>query len=169
MIAEGCSRITNMNQIKTFLDNLLQEINDIGIDIKNLKIDHIAYSAASSDEYEKMLPKYSNEGNLVKEATISNRRVAVIKLVQPIKYKDYSVDVIEIIEPIENQESISGWEHAEFLVQDYDEVLKKYPDLAWNTKHKDSPNFSRIKLTLPSGLEVKFLDTPVLVSVETEN
>ncbi len=157
-----------MNHINFFLDQLLEQINNVGIDVSNLKIDHIAYSTSSSKEYEKLLIEYLKEGELVKEAIISNRRVAIIKLKQAVKYKGSSINVMEIIEPIENQTSFSGWEHAEFLVDSYDKILQKYPNLSWNTAHKDRKNFSRIKLTLPNGMEVKFLNTPVLVSAQIE-
>jgi cell division septal protein FtsQ len=71
---------------------------------------------------------------------------------------------MEVIEPIKGEATINGWEHVEFLVSDYDEMLKKYPGLPWNTSHKNREQFSRIKLKLPTGLEVKFLQTPLLES-----
>ncbi|OGC49665.1 hypothetical protein A2W32_05000 [candidate division WWE3 bacterium RBG_16_37_10] len=153
-----------LSQVEQFLNNLLQEINNLGIDVNNLKIDHIAYSTNSSEKYENLLPEFMKEGELVKEAMISNRRVAVIKLINPIKYKNQLITAMELIEPIEGEKTILGWEHAEFLVDNYDDLLNKYPSLEWNTKNKDRENFSRIKLVLPSGKEVKFLNTPVLVS-----
>ena len=158
-----------MDKISIFLDELLKQIEDVGIDVVNLKIDHIAFSASSSQEYDELLPKYLEEGVLVKEAIISDRRVAIIKLNSPVKYKHYTFNVIELIEPISGEKAISGWEHAEFLVKNYDEILIKYPNLSWNTSHKDRENFSRIKLTLPNGMEVKFLDTPVLESAKIKN
>lgn len=155
-----------MNQIKSFLDDLFKEINNIGIDVSNLMVDHVAYSTASAEEYERLLPEYLKIGDLIKEAIISNRRVAIIKLKSAIKYKGSSINAIEVIEPIKDVPSLSGWEHAEFLVTDYDEILKKYPNMTWNTAHKDRKNFSRIKLALPNGMEVKFLNTPVLASAK---
>jgi predicted metalloenzyme YecM len=158
-----------MNEIETFLDNLYKEINETGIDLTNLKIDHLAYSTSSTKEYEETLPKYLSQGEMVKEAIISNRRVAVIILKTPINYKNNAINALEVIEPIEGQESISGWEHAEFLVDNYNALLNKYPKLPWDTNNKDRRPFSRIKLVLPSGKEVKFLNTPVLVSAKEES
>ncbi|HLB51598.1 hypothetical protein A3F07_01710 [candidate division WWE3 bacterium RIFCSPHIGHO2_12_FULL_38_15] len=156
------------SQVVRFLDNLLQEIKNTGIDVGDLKIDHIAYSTRSSEEYERLLPEFLKEGELVKEAIISNRRVAVIKLNNPIKYKNHLITAMELIEPIEGEKTFSGWEHAEFLVDDYDNLINKYSSLEWITKNKNRENFSRIKLVLPSGREVKFLNTPVLVSATIE-
>jgi predicted metalloenzyme YecM len=156
-----------MDNIPTFLDNLLAQIANTGIDVTNLKIDHIAYSTASTDEYEKVLPYFLKTGPLVKEAIIGNRRVAVIKFTTPYTYKTYSFGAMEVIEPLTGGKPFSGWEHAEFKVDSFDKFMEKHPNLPWNTAHKRRPEFARIKLVLPSGLEVKFLETPLLVSAHS--
>ncbi len=155
--------------IVDFLKGIFEEIEGVGIGIKSLKIDHVAYSCESSEEYEKFLPQFVKTGKLIKEAIISDRRVAIIKLDSPIKYNNYIIGVTELIEPIKKEESLSGWEHVEFLVDDYDSFLEQYPKLNWNLTHKNRESFSRIKLVLPSGKEVKFLNTPALVSAELES
>ena len=133
------------SSVDKFLSELLSEIGGVGIDVEGLKVDHIAYSASSSDEYEKLLPGFLKNGELVQEAIITNRRVAVVKLHKAVYWDGQTIEVVELIEPVHGEKSISGWEHAEFLADDYDEILQKYPDLSWNTKHKDRDNFSRIK------------------------
>ena len=155
--------------IEDFLKRIIEEIEGVGIDIEGLKIDHIAYSCKSSEEYEHLLPQFVKTGKLIREAIIGDRRVAIIKLDLPIKCNNYNIDVTELIEPIKGEESLSGWEHVEFLVDSYDSFLKQYPKLNWNLAHKNRENFSRIKLVLPSGREVKFLDTPALISAELES
>ncbi len=154
-----------LENANAFLDLLIQEVTNVGIDVQDLKIDHIAISTGTSAEYEKTLPELLANGTLVNEAIISNRRVAVIKLNDPIGYKNSQIAAVELIEPKKGETTTTGWEHAEFLVDSYDTILKKYPELLWDTKDMQRENFSRIKLKLPSGLEIKFLDTPVLASV----
>jgi len=156
------------SKIDKFFEQIVEEIGNVGIDIKGLVMDHIAYSTCTTKEYESTLPRFKEKGDLLREAIIGKRRVAVIKLTTPIKYKTYMVDVVELIEPKEGQEALSGWEHVEFLVENYDSMLKRYPDLDWDTKDTTRDNFSRLKLTLPSKREVKFLDTPVLESIARE-
>ena len=155
-----------MDDITNFLDELFEVIRQTGIDVSDLKIDHIAYSASSTEEYEALLPKFLQNGQLIKEAIISDRRAAIIKLNSPIIYKNHSITAMEVIEPIKGEKSLNGWEHAEFLVNDYDSILSKYPNLSWNTANKNRPEFSRIKLILTNGMEIKFLDTPLLESAK---
>lgn len=156
------------HEVEQFLNTLINEVADVGIDLQDLRIDHIAYSTSSTSEYETLLPTFLKDGELIKEAIISNRRVAIIKLKKPLQYNAQDISVVELIEPISGQKEMSGWEHAEFLVNDYQTLLDTYPNLNWNTAHMNREHFSRVKLTLPSGLEVKFLDTPVLQSVAEE-
>lgn len=157
-----------LNKANKFLDEIVHEISASGINISDLKMDHIAYSTNTSQEYEEALPKLLKHGNLVKEALISDRRVAVIKLDKPIGYKSHVIEVVELIEPKKRQNAMSGWEHVEFLVDDYNIMLSSYQNFNWDTSHMNREHFSRLKLTLPSGREVKFLNTPVLLSVAEE-
>jgi predicted metalloenzyme YecM len=155
----------NPTEIEKFIAKLLQEIKEIGIDATDLKIDHIAYSAGSTEEYEKLVPQILAEGKLIKEALIKDRRILIAELNKPTVR---NISVVEIIEPVKGEKEFSGWEHAEFLIDNYDDFLQKYPNFEWDLNHKDKPNFTRIKLALPSGKEVKFLDTPLLDSVVLE-
>lgn len=160
--------INYLNQVSNFLDQLYNEVESVGIDVSNLNIDHIAYTTSSSEEYDKVLPLFLSEGTMVKESMISERRVAMIKLNFPILYRQNKIEVVELIEPTKDEPKNSEWEHAEFLIDNYDNFIAKYPNLDWNIKHKDKEFFSRIKLTLPSGKEVKFLDMPVLEAAKLE-
>lgn len=150
--------------IQSFLDVLLEEIKQAGINVSELKLDHVSYAAESTEDYDARHLEFSKVGTLMSEERIDNRRIGIFKLNAPVTYKSYVVTAIELVEPLNGQILKSGWQHAEFLVSTYDEILNKYPALNWNTKHKDRPTFSRIKLALPNHLEVKFLTTPVIAS-----
>jgi len=149
--------------ILDFMEKLIMDINTMGIDTLELRVDHIAYSVSSSQEYDKLLPEFLKNGELVKEAIIAGRRVAVIRYKEPPVWKGQEISAVELIEPKVGETSFTGWEHAEFLVDDYDAMISKYPQLNWNTDAKKRESFSRIKLELENGTEVKFLKTPVLL------
>ncbi len=151
-----------------FLDKILAEINSVGINLKDLQIDHVGYAVNSSEVYVQVRDDLLQNGELLKEAIIKNRRIGIIKINTPINYKSYTFNVIEVLEPAENEPVKTGWEHVEFLVNDYAALLSQYPSLNWSTKYMNQTHFSRIKLILPSGLEVKFLNTPVLETVRQE-
>ncbi|OGC39047.1 hypothetical protein A3K42_01025 [candidate division WWE3 bacterium RBG_13_37_7] len=60
------------NQVNNFLNQIINEITNVGINITNLKIDHIAYSTNTSQEYETVMPKLLKSGELKKEAIIGD-------------------------------------------------------------------------------------------------
>lgn len=146
-----------------FLDSFFDQIAKAGIDISELPLDHIAYQASSSEDYKKLLSDFSNLGKLVSEEIIGERRVAVFKLKEPIKYKNYSIPALELIEPKAGQHCESALQHAEFIVSDPFQIyIEKYPSIKWDTSSMHRDEFSHLKLNFDNGLTLKFLLKPIL-------
>lgn len=152
------------NDLFAFLEKIATSLKKLGINIAKYKIDHVAYGVTSPQVYDQMLPTFLHNGELVREATIDGRRVSIIKYFTPPIWHDQEISAVELIEPKKGEEASLGWEHAEFLVNSYDQLISEYPKLNWDTKHIDRKPFTRVKLKLENGMEVKFLDTPVLIS-----
>lgn len=103
-----------MQNSSVFLDAFFEQIAAADLDISGLALDHIAYQASSSDQYETLKPIFAEQGQLVSEEVVGERRVA-ISLTQPIQYKTYAIPAMEIIEPKVGQVCESGFQHAEFV------------------------------------------------------
>ena len=65
---------------KQFLSNVFSELVAIGIEHTNLEIDHIAYTAGSTEEYESLRPGLMDMGKLIAEDLVSGRRVGIVLL-----------------------------------------------------------------------------------------
>ena len=145
-----------------FLDSFFEQINNVGLDISGLPLDHIAYQASSKEDYEQHLPQFSKLGELVSEEIIGGRRVAVVKLDDPLVYKDYRIPALELIEPKEGQVCDSDFQHAEFVVnQTFEKYIEQYPNINWDTSSMGRDEFSHLKLNF-EGLTLKFLQRPIL-------
>lgn len=154
----------------SFLDSFFDQIQKAGLDISDLPLDHIAYQASSSEDYEKLLPEFSNLGGLVSEEIIGERRVAVFRLKESIQYKNYRIPALELIEPKEGQVCDSAFQHAEFVInQPFEEYMKKYPNLKWDTSSMHRDEFSHLKLNFDNRLTLKFLLRPILELVGGKN
>jgi len=152
-----------MKNIRRFLDSFFEQINEVGIDISTYDLDHIAYQASSSDDYNKHKIEFSKIGKEVSEKIIGNRRVAIFKLNNPIKYKKYLIPVLELIEQKENQECNSQFQHAEFIVDmPFENYISKYPRINWDKSSMNRSEFSHLKLNFKNGLTLKFLKQPIL-------
>lgn len=153
---------TDLNYTQ-FLDSFFEQINNVGLDITGLPLDHIAYQASTKEDYEQHLPEFSKLGELVSEEIIGGRRVAVVKLNEPFTYKNYSISALELIEPKEGQQCESAFQHAEFVVsQPFEDYIEQYPDIDWDTSSMGRDEFSHLKLNFENGLTLKFLQRPIL-------
>lgn len=153
----------------SFFDSFFEQIDKVGLDVTGLPLDHIAYQASSKEDYELLLPNFSDLGALVSEEIIGERRVAVIKLDEPIKYKNYTIPALELIEPKKGQKSESDFQHAEFVVnQPFETYIEQYPGIDWNTSSMHRDEFSHLKLNFENGLTLKFLLKPILELVENK-
>lgn len=152
-----------MHDQTPFLDSFFEQITKAKLDITNLSLDHVAYQAASSEEYDQLKPSFVELGELVNEEIIRGRRVSVFRVYKPVQYKGYTFNALELIEPKKGQVCDSGYQHAELITQKpFEEYMKEYPDLQWDTSSINNSAFSHLKLNFDNGLTLKFLQKPIL-------
>lgn len=146
-----------------FLDVLNSETNKLGIDLSEFKLDHVAYQTKSSDEYDLLKKEFENMAELVREPVVGERRVGVFKFKTPPVYQGQSIKAIEVIEPKNNQICESGLEHAEYIPSiSLEELVKKYPEVNWNTDNINRPEFPMLIVKLSDNMQVKFPRNSVL-------
>jgi len=150
-----------------FLDNLVTKVEDMGIYLNGAKLDHIAYQTGTKEEYDKLKPEFERIAKLMKEPLVGGRRIGVFKFTKPLKYKDQSIDAIELIEPKDGQRVSSGLEHAEYLLpMSLEKFIDKYPDIDWNTRALNRDKFPMLILDLTDSMRVKFPRFSILNDLE---
>ena len=160
----------NFELYKDFLDRFFENFQKTGIDVSDLVMDHVAYKTSSEEEYFGLKPQFLAIGTLAKESMVRDRRVGIFKLNTPWQYKEYTIPAVELIAPKEGEVITSGFEHAEFVLNEsYESFMAKYPNLSWDTSVMNSDLFSMIKLKLSQDMQVKFHQMPILEIVEKEN
>jgi hypothetical protein len=156
-------------EMKIFLDEFLKRLGEAGIDISDLEIDHVAYKAETTEEYERLKPEFLNIGKQVHENMVRERKVGIFELNTPIKYKEYLIPAVELIAPRPDEIIKPGWEHAEIVLKNgYEDFMGKYPDLNWDTSVMNSDLFSMIKLKLGDDMQAKFHLMPILQIIQKE-
>ena len=154
-----------IDEYSVFLDLWFLEIEKLGIDVTNLPLDHLGFSASSAEEYDKIKVEFLAAGKLFREAMVSDRRVGVFELFKPLKYEDYLISAVELIEPKAGESRKSGFEHAEFTIDfPFEDLVKKYSGLSWDINNINRPDFPRLKIVLGNGAELKFNRSPILSS-----
>ena len=143
-----------LNNYINFLNKVFSQIHKLSIDVSDLEIDHIAYTANSSEEYEKLKLELLKLGKMVGEDTIKGRRISVIKLHRILPYQSRTIPGLELIEPTIDKPTPSGLDHIEFVVPTGLSLFKdKYPDVNWNLESFGRAEYPHLKIY---GVPVKF-------------
>ena len=89
--------MTFTSEILTFLDSFSAK-GEVWLDVSAYNLDHVAYQASSSTDFELQKQKFLELADFAHEAVIGGRRVAVFKR-KPIQYKQHIITALEVIEP----------------------------------------------------------------------
>jgi uncharacterized protein len=158
-----------INNLSIFLDKFTDMVDELGIDVSSYNMDHVAYLASSTSDYENVRDELLSEGSLVHEPIIGGRRVGMIKLNNPISHKGNNIIALEIVENKPDQMCKSGWEHAEYVIDSsYEDLIDKYPNFEWDTSSVDRPDWSHLKLKLNDDMQVKFHKVDILETIRLD-
>jgi len=158
-----------LDDYKNFLDKLLHDIEERGVDVSKYDLDHFGYQCSSDEDCDRLKPEFEKYAKLIDEAIVSGRRVGIFKLNISLEYKNWQIQAVELVAPKEGQVCPSALEHAEFVIDtDFDTFVKKYPNLTWDMSKVNQPTFPMITLKLSDNTQVKFHYKPVLEIVKQE-
>lgn len=155
-----------LDNYENFIKKILDKLDELGIDVSNLNMDHIGYQASSNEDYDNLVSEFDAIGERVSEAVVGGRRVGIYKLNEPLRFRQYVNTAIELIAPKADQVCPSALEHIEFVIDGFENFMKKYPDVQWDTSAISQSDFPMIKLKLDKDIQVKFHLTPVLEIVK---
>jgi predicted metalloenzyme YecM len=156
-----------LSNYKQFLDRIMENLALLGIDASKLTIDHIGYQASSEKDFDEKKLELQKFGEIKHDVQVGERRVLVVKLTNPLPYKDQLITAIEVVSPKKDQEELPRWEHIEIVPQEgLETFMKKYPNVEWDKTNIDRDIFPMITLKLNENTRAKFPRRPVLEEVE---
>ncbi len=142
---------------EVFLDDALEQIEDKGFDINDFsQIDHLCYRTDSEQNYQEKKSELEIVANLLTESTINGRLISTYRLIEPIFYDIWRIDVIELPAPKTNSPYDEGLEHLEMVI--YDDIptfLQKYTGMPFDLKSVDRDINPEVGLKL-DGCSVRF-------------
>lgn len=159
------------NQATQFLEKILSRLEEAKVDIRNWEIDHLCYRTSSEENYKQTKETFENLGDLLIESEVNGRLIASYKLHNPIVFKKWIIDLVEVPAPKPNKETKEGFEHIEVVIDEsFDDFMKEYPNLAFNQKG--------LAKELNPELEIEFEDCAVkfhhkslehIINIEKDN
>ena len=135
--------------LNSFLEKVFDFTNELGIDVSNLEIDHVALRYKDAKDVDTLLEELKPLGKILSQATVNGRKISIIKLNEPFIYKGYTIPCIELPYPAENHDYPNDdWEHVEFVltttdIDNFENVFRKsFPNLTEDMLQKYSYSFS---------------------------
>ena len=109
-----------------FLEKVTGRLKTSGINIHNWEIDHLCYRTCSQSNYKESKIFFERLGQCLIESEINGRPIATYKLHEPIFFKDWIIDLIEVPAPKPGKETKEGFEHIEVVIDcSFEEFLNQ--------------------------------------------
>ncbi len=154
-----------------FLQTVLEDMAAAEFDMADfVQIDHMCYRTVSQENYEAKKDELAVVGRLLGESIVSGRHIAVYRLHQPVRYKSWRIDAVEVPAPKASKPFAEGLEHVELvLFDDKDTFLAKYAGKPFDMTSADRGINPEIGLKL-ARCAVKFhlLNLPTVVYLENK-
>lgn len=137
------------SELNLFFQQLSAELEKNQIIIENhWQIDHLCYRSSTNEEYISLKKEFESLGFLLIESEVNGRLIATYKLTQPVYYKNWMIDVVEIPAPKENKVTKSGFEHIEIVCDiSLEEIESRFSKCIFNK--------SGLSKTINAELEVE--------------
>ncbi len=139
-----------------FLERLLAELDELGVEVNGLHLDHLCYRVGTMERYAQLRNALSAYGELLAETTIGGRPIATFRLHAPIIHDPWAIHLVELPAPKPGSPYPEGWEHAEFVVDEgLPSLTQRYPHVNWDLTDLDKPLNADVRVRL-GDFSVKF-------------
>lgn len=152
-----------------FVNKLLDDLKNTGIDVSGLEMDHICFRVEHTEQYDALKSFLVRHSVLLVEHEINGRFIASYRLLEPIIIGAFSIEVLELPAPKKGSPYPMGYEHVEFVTdRSLENFLSKYPNLKWDLSGMNKQTNRDIRLRFDSGFSVKFHEQSLEKVVQAE-
>ena len=145
------------DDLAIFINEKLNQLNDLIIDVSILELDHFGYQTSSKQDYEDKTTEVSSIAQRISENIVGGRRVGIYKLNQPYKHEQFTISGFELVEPKDGQITDSRLDHLEFVLpESFETFIAKNPLVNWDTTAMNRPEFAKLTVKFDDGSSVKF-------------
>lgn len=117
-----------------FLTSLVNEATELSIPVRSLPCDHLCFRVATPAEYSDYKTELLKHGKLLTEALVNGRPICTFKLNRPFCTPSHTVWLLELPFPKSGTHYLTGFEHAEFLIDEcFEQFTTKHPHVSFQT------------------------------------
>ena len=145
---------------KVFLDKLHLSLSSSHFKIMpHWNIDHICYRADTPERYCQLKNSFSKFATEIIESEINGRPITTYKLNTPLKYSQWSINLLELPAPKASKVTEEGFEHIEIVSnKDFTELSQELQEFPLN-KNGLKKEFNRELACTINGTNLKFHHT----------
>jgi uncharacterized protein len=150
-----------------FFNSLLKDLSHHQIDVQSLKSDHLCFRVQTEQEYVFYKNGLKNQARLLTETIVNGRPIATYKLHQSFNTSIGPIDLVELPFPKPGTEYRTGFEHAEFVIQEsFSSFQNRHPKINFTIGGNKNIN-PELCLKTASG-QAKFHPLPLNRVIEIE-
>jgi len=151
-----------------FLERLFDRVEAVPLSLRSWPIDHLCYRAPTLERYEVLKREFARIAALLAESQVNGRPIATFKLEQPVRWRRFLIDVIELPAPKPGKAWAEGFEHAEVVCDiPFAELEQLAPRLRFDTSGLSKALNQELELPL-GGMALKFHHVSLECVVELE-
>ncbi|HTK03911.1 MAG TPA: VOC family protein [Alphaproteobacteria bacterium] len=125
-------------------------------------IDHIAIKTKNSLDYQHFVNTFLTEAQNAQYIEMNDRRIATLKLIKPLKFKNQKIWYLEIMEPKPGKEPENNFfEHIEILRGNFESIEQSLKSKSIPYKSGGNEYHKTIVLNLNNLQEIKFTNTKI--------
>lgn len=156
-------------EAQNFVYRITSNIEKTDLKLSKSFMDHLCYRVSSVDEYSQTKTEFEKLGELLVESIVGGRNIATYKLNRPIVFNERSVDVIELPEPKASNKYATGFEHAEFVIEeDLNVYARQHSQAKWDTDALGKSINPDIRLKFSDGSSIKLHNQSLEAVIEYE-
>lgn len=131
--------------------------------------DHIGFKCASKDIFEHMREMLEPESHFIYQSFISRRRIAIIKLKEPIETNLGPISVLELSDQKPDGSQSTGFDHIEFYpTSDYDSLIEKLQGQGAALEKVERPHHTTYDINLDAGHKLKVTREPLIEKIRRD-
>jgi len=117
-----------------FLEKIFLKINAHAIVLEDhWDIDHLCYRVETVERYTELKNSLMQFTEILIESPVNGRLISTFKLRQPLQFKKFKIDLVELPAPKPNKMTPEGFEHIEIVCDvPFSDLINRYPQIALN-------------------------------------
>jgi predicted metalloenzyme YecM len=132
-------------------------------------VDHIGYKCASKEEYEHLKSIFENNSNYIYQSMISSRRIAIIRLANPISTLLGEIKFFELSDQKPDLSFKSGYDHVEVSpVSSYAELVSYIQEQGLSGEASNKPHHSTHNFRVTEDFIIKIESEPLLEKIKAQ-